>query len=183
MSDTVKKIGIRQSDGTFLEKEIGVEANNIENFSSLEGTNISIDPVTNKINAVDTTYESKAASQGGDEVSLVTTGEKYVWNEKVSPATTLSGYGIQNAYTKDEVDDLIEGSSKSIFYSQNLIAGQTSITFTNLPTQGNYVASFYTSNGITYLSIDNSISGQITVTYPPQSSNITVYLKLEEVIL
>ena len=181
MSDTVKKIGIRQSDGTFLEKEIGVEANNIENFSSLEGTNISIDPVTNKINAVDTTYESKAASLGGDEVSLVTTGEKYIWNEKVSPGTTLSDYGIQNAYTKDEVDDLI--NETKTFYSQNLIAGQTSITFTNLPTQGNYISSFYTSNGISYISINNSISGQITVTYPPQSSGITVYLKLEEVIL
>ena len=32
------------------------------------------------INAIDTTYESKAGVEGGTEVSLVTTGEKYYWN-------------------------------------------------------------------------------------------------------
>ena len=30
----------------------------------------------------DTTYESKSASSGGSDVSLVTTGEKYTWNNK-----------------------------------------------------------------------------------------------------
>lgn len=30
----------------------------------------------------DTTYSSKAAVSGGTEVSLVTTGEKYIWNNK-----------------------------------------------------------------------------------------------------
>ena len=32
----------------------------------------------------DTTYSSKAASSGGTDVSLCTTGEKYTWNNKVS---------------------------------------------------------------------------------------------------
>ena len=32
--------------------------------------------------ADDTTYESKAAASGGTDVSLVTTGEKYIWNNK-----------------------------------------------------------------------------------------------------
>lgn len=30
----------------------------------------------------DTTYESKTAASGGTDVSLVTTGEKYSWNNK-----------------------------------------------------------------------------------------------------
>ena len=34
------------------------------------------------IPAQDTTYESKSASSGGTAVSLVTTGEKYTWNNK-----------------------------------------------------------------------------------------------------
>lgn len=34
------------------------------------------------ISATDTTYESKTAAQGGTNVSLVTTGEKYTWNNK-----------------------------------------------------------------------------------------------------
>lgn len=36
--------------------------------------------------ATDTTYESKAAASGGTAVSLVTTGEKYTWNNKSSLA-------------------------------------------------------------------------------------------------
>lgn len=40
----------------------------------------------------DTTYESKAASQGGSDVSLVTTGEKYVWNDWTSENVTINKY-------------------------------------------------------------------------------------------
>ena len=36
----------------------------------------------------DTTYESKAAASGGTDVSLVTTGEKYIWNNKGDGAVT-----------------------------------------------------------------------------------------------
>ena len=50
------------------------------------GSNITLTPdATNDkitIAATDTTYESKAAASGGTAVSLVTTGEKYTWNNK-----------------------------------------------------------------------------------------------------
>ena len=36
----------------------------------------------------DTTYSSKAAASGGTDVSLVTTGEKYTWNNKANSAHT-----------------------------------------------------------------------------------------------
>lgn len=39
------------------------------------------------ITLVDTTYESKAAVSGGTAVSLVTTGEKYTWNNKQNAIT------------------------------------------------------------------------------------------------
>lgn len=48
------------------------------------------------ISATDTTYESKSAASGGTDVSLVTTGEKYTWNNKQSKITTsgiLKGNG------------------------------------------------------------------------------------------
>lgn len=38
----------------------------------------------------DTTYESKSAASGGTAVSLVTTGEKYTWNNKQSAISDLS---------------------------------------------------------------------------------------------
>lgn len=40
--------------------------------------------------ACDTTYSSKAAASGGTDVSLVTTGEKYVWNSKTSNTGTVT---------------------------------------------------------------------------------------------
>ena len=65
--------------------------------------------------------------------------------------------------------------------SKVLVAGNTSVTFTELPIQGDYIASFYTSNGANYISIDNSIQGQVTVFYSIQNSDITVYLRLEKI--
>lgn len=44
------------------------------------GTNVQISS-SNVISATDTTYESKTAASGGTAVSLVTTGEKYTWNQ------------------------------------------------------------------------------------------------------
>ena len=43
----------------------------------------------------DTTYESKAAVSGGTDVSLVTTGEKYTWNQKGSG--TITGIKMNGA--------------------------------------------------------------------------------------
>lgn len=54
----------------------------------------------------DTTYESKAAASGGTAVSLVTTGEKYTWNNKankpktVSLTLTASGWSGSGPYTQ-----------------------------------------------------------------------------------
>ena len=45
-----------------------------------------------------TTYSSKAAAQGGTEVSLCTTGEKYTWNSKQDALTEM---------TETEVQDLL----------------------------------------------------------------------------
>lgn len=45
----------------------------------------------------DTTYSSENAASGGATLSLVTTGEKYTWNNKANTATTLGGYGITDA--------------------------------------------------------------------------------------
>jgi hypothetical protein len=56
---------------------------------------------TNKtIEVSDTTYESKSAASGGTDVSLVTTGEKYTWNNKSNLALgtthTTAAYGDHN---------------------------------------------------------------------------------------
>ena len=42
------------------------------------------------IDLTDTTYSSKTAASGGTDLSLVTTGEKYTWNNKQSAISDLS---------------------------------------------------------------------------------------------
>lgn len=67
------------------------------------------------------------------------------------------------------------------YKTQTLTAGSTSVTFTNLPTTGNYIFEVYTSViGLDYVSASAS-SGQQTYTYEPQNSAVIVYLKVEEV--
>ena len=59
------------------------------------------------IGATDTTYSSEQASSGGSTVSLVTTGEKYTWNNMVSDVAFNSSTGVLSK-TKS-------GSSSTLF--------------------------------------------------------------------
>lgn len=65
------------------------DANNSTEF--LAGSNVTITGDTTNgtitIAATDTTYESKQAASGGTDVSLVTTGEKYLWSDKQTGIT------------------------------------------------------------------------------------------------
>lgn len=49
----------------------------------------------------DTTYESKSAASGGTDESLVTTGEKYIWNGKTSNVGTVTGVKMNNGSAID----------------------------------------------------------------------------------
>lgn len=59
------------------------------------GANITI--IGNTISAKDTTYTSKSAVSGGTDVSLVTTGEKAIWNAKTSNVGTITGIKMNGA--------------------------------------------------------------------------------------
>lgn len=59
------------------------------------GANITISG--NTISAKDTTYTSKSAVSGGTDVSLVTTGEKAIWNAKTSNVGTITGIKMNGA--------------------------------------------------------------------------------------
>lgn len=55
------------------------------------------------INLTDTTYSSLLAVSGGTDKSLVTTGEKYIWNNKWDyNATTIAGVKVNNAVAADK---------------------------------------------------------------------------------
>lgn len=66
----------------------------ILNPSKVNGHTINSDVPANA-KFTDTTYESKAAASGGTALSLVTTGEKYAWNNKGSG--TITGIKMNGA--------------------------------------------------------------------------------------
>lgn len=82
--------GAEVNQNAFAKIKIGsstVEADAKQDTLELvAGSNITLTPDTTDdtvtIDATDTTYESKTAASGGTDVSLVTTGEKYTWNNK-----------------------------------------------------------------------------------------------------
>lgn len=63
---------------------------------------------------------------------------------------------------------------------KNLATGATSVTFTDIPTTGDYIFDFYTSTGINYKAIDLSTPGEITLTFNAQAADVLVYCKKME---
>ena len=63
------------------------------------GANVQISG-NNVISATDTTYSSKTAVSGGTDVSLVTTGEKYTWNNKQDALSAQTAYSAKGSETK-----------------------------------------------------------------------------------
>jgi hypothetical protein len=64
--------------------------------------------------------------------------------------------------------------------SKVLTAGQTTVTF-DVPVYGDYLIDFYTSTGISYININTSVSGQVTLTFEEQETNVTIYCEIKEV--
>ena len=71
-------------------------ADTATNASKVNNHTVQTDVPANAV-FTDTTYESKSAASGGTAVSLVTTGEKYTWNNKstvpTNHASTATTYG------------------------------------------------------------------------------------------
>lgn len=73
------------------------------------------------------------------------------------------------------------GGGSGIIKSATLAVGATTVTFTEIPTEGNYIVDFFTSNGVNYTAIDTSVSGQVTLTYEEQEVAVTVYCQIKGV--
>ena len=96
-----------------------------------------------------------------------------------NPNTPVSQQDLQDFYHK--ILPYIGGSSGGTVLSQTLTAGNTSVTFTNIPTTGNNLVDFFTTTGINYKAIDTSTAGQVTLTYDAQQSDVTVFCEIKEV--
>ena len=83
---------VTMNEATLSELTISGAATIVNNLqvSSINGV-----AVGNTPKFTDTTYSSLAAASGGTSVSLVTTGEKYTWNNKTSNTGTVTSVQVQ----------------------------------------------------------------------------------------
>ena len=103
--------------------------------------------------------------------------------ENVNITNPTDGQGlIYNAATQKWINNNI-GSGRVTVLTQTLSAGNNFVTFTGLPTTGNYLIDFFTSKGINYDSIiTDSSPGEVTLSFETQSTDVTVYCRIEEVV-
>lgn len=113
--------------------ELNADDGNI-NAISLNGVTIGSSP-----KFTDTTYESKTASSGGTDLSLVTTGEKYTWNNKASTNTTYTFTNGTNGFTVTPSG----GSAQTVTVTPSITNNVT-----GSGTSG-YIAKFNSANTIT----------------------------------
>lgn len=82
---TIPSVG----NGTVTIKQAGASKGT---FTMNQAGNTTIELTDNN-----TTYSSKTATNGGTDVSLVTTGEKYIWNSKTSNTGTITGINMNGS--------------------------------------------------------------------------------------
>lgn len=136
------------------------------------GSNITLTPdATNDkitIAATDTTYESKAAAEDGTALSLVTTGEKYLWNNAASGTGSASWNNISGKPT--ETEESTTGISIGNHATGTVIGVQSSTTSVIGVQSGTTTASKVTLG--TALSIPN-VTGASDVTVPKAATSAT----------
>ena len=83
-------------DNYIVETDYATSSASATNASKVNNHTVESDVPANA-KFTDTTYTNKAAASGGTDVSLVTTGEKAVWNAKTSNTGTLTGIKMNGA--------------------------------------------------------------------------------------
>ena len=79
----------------------------IDDAYTKEETENAIDAKVNVVDGKITTLTGTVSTHTQDEVVHITAEERSAWNAKAEVATTLEGYGITDAYTKEEVNSEI----------------------------------------------------------------------------
>lgn len=145
----------------------------------------------------DTTYSSLAASSGGTAVSLVTTGEKYTWNNKQSALTamtqteaTTGTATTARSITAKVLHDTIIGASADYVVEQGLTGiwnyrkwnsgvaecwADTQVSITSWTPWGNQYQGHFTSQCFSYPSNFFTSTPQLLVNaYPPATGGLGI---------
>jgi len=133
-------------------------------------------------NCVETDIVSNLGGSGGSGSSGHTicdnTGTAYPQRSKLQ----IINATITDDSTNDATVVTLQSGGSSTVLSQTLVAGSTSVTFTNIPTTGNYLIDFYTSNGVPHTVLNTPTPGQVTLTFDVQSIDITVICEIKELV-
>lgn len=116
----------------------------------------------------DTTYSSKAAASGGTDVSLVTTGEKYTWNNKGTSNLAL-GETSSTAYRGDR-GKIAYDHSQTAHAPSNAQANQNA--FSNVSVGSTTIAADTTTDTLTIVAGDN-----VTLTPDATNDKLTIAAK------
>ena len=125
LEDAITSISVNGTPQTITNHNVDIT---VQTYTA--GTNVSIS--NGVISATDTTYENKPASSGGTDVSLVTTGEKYTWNNKGTYSKPSGGI------PKTDLDSSVQASLdkadtaiQDISGKQDVLTAGSNITITN----------------------------------------------------
>ena len=124
----------------------------------------------------DTTYSSKAAASGGTDVSLVTTGEKYTWNNKsnltIGTSATTAAAGNHTHDLTIAADSGTNALTLAASTKYKLTAGGKTFIFTTPPNTV-YTHPSYTaySSGMYKITVDSS--GHVSAASAISKTDIT----------
>ena len=132
------------------------------------GSNVTLTPdATNDkvtIAATDTTYESKAAASGGTAGSLVTTGEKYTWNNKSDfdgAYSSLSGKPTLGTAAAKDTTDTYSSTGTNPITGKGVAAALGTLDVTEVGGTNKYISKISETDGkisATAGTIDTSVT-------------------------
>ncbi len=187
---------LQTSEISSLSAENSTQSSEIDSLSTASSEQAgAIDSMSQSMSEIASTAGSLSTenSQQSSQLSSLSTENSTQTSELSSLSTEnstqtseISSLSTAQSELGSEVDvigsEVAEREMIPTTLSSTLLAGNTTVTFSNVPTSGNNTISVYTSKaGLDYTSVDDSVSGELTYTFEAQSSDITVYLVIREV--
>jgi len=158
----------------------GISASNLQAISNcIEGLVQGADKAVHSIAMTNSTITLTYAD--GTQEAVTATGLKGISSiAKTGTAGLVDTYTI--TYTDGTTDTFtVTNAVGPRTKSETLAANDTTVTFTDIPTTGDYIIRFYIEDGANYTAINTSIPGQVTLTYAAVNTARTVYCTIEEV--
>lgn len=95
--------------------------------------------------------------------------------------TPTDGQVLKYDATTNKWVNAAESGGSTTVLTRTLQIGATSVTFSNIPTSGDYIVDFYTSNGINYTAINTATAGEVSLTFEAQEEVVTVWCEIKGV--